>query len=199
MAPTIEMLTYRVKEGDFLGALAIQFNVSVADIIAVNSLTNPDSLIVGQIIYIPTAPLPSVTSTSIPPTIVASATPRPSATGTHEPVSTPTPTVVGQEAQVVIDKVIGAGVLENERVVLLRTGDGELPMAGWRLTDNQGNTYIFPQLTLYKDGAININSRTGQNSVVDLFWCLPAAIWSQGKVVSIYDAQNNLRATYTVP
>jgi LysM repeat protein len=199
MAPTIEMLTYRVKEGDFLGALAIQFNVSVADIIAVNSLTNPDSLIVGQIIYIPTAPLPSVTSTSIPPTIVASATPRPSATGTHEPVSTPTPTAVGQEAQVVIDKVIGAGVLENERVVLIRTGDGELPMAGWRLTDNQGNSYIFPQLTLYKDGAININSRTGQNSVVDLFWCLPAAIWSPGKVVSIYDAQNNLRATYTVP
>jgi LysM repeat protein len=199
VAPTIEMLTYRVKEGDFLGALAIQFNVSVADIIAVNSLTNPDSLIVGQIIYIPTAPLPSVTSTSIPPTIVSSATPRPSATPTHGPVSTPTSAAVGQEAQVVIDKVIGAGVLENERVVLLRTGDGELSMAGWRLTDNQGNDYIFPQLTLYKDGAININSRTGQNSVVDLFWCLPSSIWSRGKVVSIYDAQNKLRATYTVP
>jgi len=199
VAPTIEMLTYRVKEGDFLGALAAQFNVSVADIIAVNSLTDPDSLIVGQIIYIPTAPLPSVTSTSIPPTFVASATPRPSDTATHGPIPTSTPTIIGQEAQVVIDKVIGAGVLENERVVLRRTGDGELSLAGWRLTDGQGSDYIFPQLTLYKDGAININSRTGQNSVVDLFWCLPSSAWSPGKVVSIFDAQNNLRATYTVP
>jgi len=197
--PTIEMLTYRVKEGDFLGALAAQFNISVADIVAVNSLTDPNSLIVGQIIYIPTAPLPSATSTSIPPTIVASATPRPSATTTHGPITTSTPTIVGQEAQVVIDKVIGAGALENERIVLLRTGNGELSLAGWRLTDGQGNDYIFPQLTLYKDGAININSRTGQNSVVDLFWCLPSSVWSSGKLVSIYDAQNNLRATYTVP
>jgi LysM repeat protein len=199
VAPTIEMLTYRVKEGDILGALAVQFNASVADIIAVNNLTDPDSLIVGQIIYIPTAPLPRVTSTSIPPTFVASATPRASATPTHGPASTATPTSVGQEAQVVIDQVIGVGVLENERVVILRTGDGELSMAGWRLTDGQGNNYILPQLTLYKDSAININTRTGQNSVVDLFWCLPSAVWSPGKVVSIYDAQNNLRATYTVP
>ena len=66
--PTLQMLTYRVKEGDSLGAIAIQFNVSVADILAVNGLTNPDSLIIGQLIYIPTAPLPTITSTSIPST-----------------------------------------------------------------------------------------------------------------------------------
>jgi LysM repeat protein len=194
---TLQMLTYRVKEGDILGALAIQFNVSVADIMAVNNLTDPDSLYMGQILYIPTAPLPSVTSTAIPPTIIASATPRPSATSTEG--STTTPTVIGQEAQVVIDTVIGAGVLENERVLIRRKGDGELSLAGWRLTDNKGNEYIFPQLTLYKDGAINVNTRTGQNTVVDLFWGLTSPIWNSGKIISIYDTQNNLRATYTLP
>jgi hypothetical protein len=199
VTPTLEMLTYRVKEGDILGALAIQFNVSVADIMAVNNLTDPDSLYMGQILYIPTAPLPSVTSTAIPPTIIASATPRPSATSTEGSTTTTTPTVIGQEAQVVIDAVIGAGVLENERVLIRRTGDGELSLAGWRLTDNKGNEYIFPQLTLYKDGAINVNTRTGQNTVVDLFWGLTSPIWNSGKIISIYDTQNNLRATYTLP
>ncbi len=197
--PTLQMLTYRVKEGDFLGAIAIQFNVSVADILAVNGLTNPDSLIIGQLIYIPTAPLPTITSTSIPPTIIASATPRPSATLTQGPKPTSTATVIGQEPQVVIDSVIGAGVLANERILIRRTGDGELSLAGWRLTDGEGNQYIFPQLTLYKDGAININTRSGQNTVVDLYWGLTSPIWGPGKVISIFDLQNNLRETYKLP
>ncbi|OGN92119.1 MAG: hypothetical protein A2Y88_13925 [Chloroflexi bacterium RBG_13_48_10] len=197
--PTLQMLAYRVKEGDFLGALAVEFNVSVADIMAVNGLTNPDSLYIGQIIYIPTAPLPTVTSTSTTPTIIASATPRPSATVTQGPAPTSTPTAIGQDARIVIDKVIGAGVLENERIVIRRTGDGELSLAGWRLTDNKGFEYIFPQLTLYMDGAINVNTRTGQNTVVDLFWGLTSSIWRSGKIISVYDTQNNLRATYTIP
>lgn len=197
--PTLEMLTYRVKEGDTLGALAIQFNVSVADILTVNVLADPDNLYVGQIIYIPTAPLPKATSTSIPPTVIVSPTPRPSATSTLGRTPTTTPTQTGQEAQVVIDSVIGAGVLENERVVLRRTGSGELSLAGWRLTDGTGNEYIFPQLTLYKDGAINLNTRTGKNTVVDLFWGLSSPIWRSGKTVSLYDPQKSLRATFTIP
>lgn len=199
VTPSLQKFTYRVQEGDFLGNLAIQFNVSVADIMAVNDLTNPDSLYVGQVIFIPTSPLPTATPTLISPTIIASATPRPTATTTQGPIPTSTPTAMRQEPQVLINSVIGIGVLENERVVLHRTGDGELSLAGWRLTDGKGNEYFFPQLTLYKDGAINLNTRTGQNTVVDLFWGFTSPIWKSGKVISIYDSQNNLRATYTIP
>lgn len=195
----IEMLTYRVKEGDTLGALAVEFNASVADILAVNDLPDPDNLFVGQIIYIPTEPLPKATSTSIPPTVVVTPTLRPSATSTHGPAPTATATHTSLEAQVVIDSVIGAGVLENEHIVLQRTGDGELSLAGWRIEDGAGNEYIFPELTLYKDGAINLNTRTGQNTVVDLFWDLSSPIWTSGKTISLYDPQKSLRATYTVP
>jgi LysM repeat protein len=198
-SPTFALLTYRIKEGDTLGALAIQFNVSVIDIMAVNNLTDPDSINVGQIIYIPTAPLPTATSTPTPTTIPASSTPRPPATSTPRITLTATPTPIIQEAQAVIDTVIGAGVLENERVRLRRTGDGELSLAGWRLEDGMGNKYIFPQLTLYKDGAINLNTRTGQNTVVDLFWGLTSPIWKSDKTVLLYDSQNVLRSTYTVP
>jgi LysM repeat protein len=198
-SPTLEMLSYRVKEGDTLGALAVQFDVYVDDIMTVNGLTDPDSLLLGQIIYIPTSPLPRITDTAVPVTYAASLTPRPSKTPTRTPIHTPSVTPTGQPAQVIINTVIGAGVLQNERVVLRRTGDGELFMAGWRLTDGKGNEYTFPQLTLYKDGAINLNTRKGQDTVVDLFWGLSSPIWSQGKVISLYDAQENLRATYTLP
>jgi len=197
--PTMEMLVYEIKQGDTLGALAVQFNISVADIMTVNGLTDPDSVYVGQIIYIPTVPLPKATSTSIPPTMVVSPTPRPSATTAHGPTPTVTQTQIGQEPQVIIDTVIGAGVLANERVVLLRTGDGELSLAGWRLDDGMGKVYTFPQLTLYKGGAINLNTRTGEDTVVDLFWGLTSPIWKSGKTVFLYDALNKLRASYTIP
>jgi hypothetical protein len=197
--PTIEMLTYQVKEGDTLGALAAQFNVSVADLLLVNNLDDPDSLYIGQILYIPTAPLPKATSTSIPPTVVASATHRPSATATQKPALTPTQTPTGQAPQMVIYTVIGAGVLENEHIVLIHSGDGELSLANWRIEDGKGNVYTFPQLTLYKGGSINLNTRSGDDTVMDLFWGLPAAIWDSGKTVYLYDSHNELRAVYSVP
>jgi LysM repeat protein len=197
--PTYELLSYSVKEGDYLGALAAQFNTTVADIMAVNSLANPDSLTVGQIIYIPTAPLPKPTSTSIPPTAIPSPTARASASATPKATATSTPTQIGQEPQVIIEKVVGVGVLATEQVEILRTGDGELSLAGWRLEDGKGNVYTFPMLTLYKGGAINLNTRTGQDTVVDLFWGLTASIWKSGKTVYLYDAENQLRSKYTIP
>ncbi|OGN89995.1 MAG: hypothetical protein A2Y88_06200 [Chloroflexi bacterium RBG_13_48_10] len=197
--PTFEMLTYRVKEGDTLGALGVQFNLSVEDLMIANNLTDPDSLYVGQIIFIPTAPLPKATSTSIPTIAIASPSPRPSATSTHGSTPTAAPTQIEQEPRVIIDTVIGAGTLENERVVLHRTGDGDVSLLDWRLADGAGNEYVFPMLTLYKGGSINLNTRTGQDSVVDLFWGLTSPVWTPGEIVSLYDAQNILHATYTVP
>lgn len=197
--PTVEMLTYQVKEGDTLGALAVEFNINVADLLMVNELDDPDSLYVGQIIYIPTAPLPRITNTAIPTIAVASSTPRPSATPTRGPTPTSTRTPTGQEPHMAIYTVVGAGVLENEHVVLICTGDGELSLEGWRLVDGEGSVYHFPQLTLYKGGTINLYTRSGEDTVVDLFWGLNSSIWNSGKTVSLYSAQNELRAVYTIP
>ncbi|HEX9090183.1 MAG TPA: LysM peptidoglycan-binding domain-containing protein [Anaerolineales bacterium] len=199
VTPTPKMLVYQVKEGDSLGALAIQFNLSVEDLLIANDLSDPDSLYVGQIIYIPTAPLPKATETPTVSTVVASRTPRPSATPTFGPTMTSTATEAGQEPQLVIDTVIGAGDLDIEHVLLKRTGNGDLSLSGWRLEDGTGKEYHFPRLTLYKGGSINLYTRTGQDSVADLFWGLSSPVWRTGKIISLYDAQDQLRATYTVP
>jgi len=194
----LDLLAYKVKEGDTLGALATQFNSSVADIMTVNNLSDPDSLLIGQILYIPTSPLPTITRTPTP-TVAASATMRPSATATRGPTATITKTQAGREPQVSIETVIGMGVLANEHLVLQRTGDGELSLAGWRLEDGAGNTYTFPQITLYRGGSINLNTRNGESTVLDLFWGLTSPVWKVGKTVRLFDAQNNLRTSYTIP
>ena len=44
---------YTVKKGDVLQVIAKQYNVSVRDIIDSNTIANPDSLVVGQVLRIP--------------------------------------------------------------------------------------------------------------------------------------------------
>ena len=47
-------LTYTIASGDTLAAIADRFNVSVDDIVAANSIDNPDVISVGQQLTIPT-------------------------------------------------------------------------------------------------------------------------------------------------
>ena len=103
------------------------------------------------------------------------------------------------QAGLVIESVLGVGSLETEHVELLRSGDGELNLYGWSLGDGTGYVYYFPDLTLYKGAEINLNTRTGQDTVEDLFWGLPASIWRSGKTVSLYDSEKELRSSYNVP
>lgn len=106
------------------------------------------------------------------------------------------------KGSVIIESVIGAGDLETERIFLKHRGEGELSLVGWRIEDEKGNVFIFPQfpqLILYGGGAVNIYSRSGANTVTDLFWGLDKAIWSSGSTITLKDAQGNVRATYTIP
>jgi LysM repeat protein len=195
---TIEVIVYYVKAGDTLGIIAAAYEVSLADILAVNEIDNPDQLFVGQKLFIPAGPLPTqaplVTATqTITPTLTATLP----ATASPQPSATVTPQ--GQPAGMQIITVIGAGDLDNEHVLLKRTGSGELPLAGWQLADQDGNVYTFPRLTLYQDGAVNVYTRLGQNTVVDLYWGFSAPVWQPGETVTLYDDQGDVRASFTIP
>ena len=103
---------------------------------------------------------------------------------------------------VVIDSVIGAGDLDSERVLLKHRGEGELSLVGWRLEDTDGNIFIFPQfpqLVLFKGGAVNVYTKAGSNTVVDLYWGLKQPAWKSGDMVILRDAQGNVHTTFTVP
>jgi len=115
------------------------------------------------------------------------------------PLPTATPEAVLAPANVVIESVIGVGDLASERVLVKHSGEGEVSLAGWKLRDADGHEFIFPELTLFKDGAISIQTRVGNNTVVDLFWGLDQPILQAGEKVELLDAAGNGVSTYQVP
>jgi len=103
------------------------------------------------------------------------------------------------EIPVEIVSVVGAGTLSAEVVVVRYNGEGELGLANWQLKDDSGNTFTFPQLILYTDGAVQVHTSSGSDTVVDLYIGLRDPIWESGEVARLFDPQDNLRAIYRVP
>ena len=103
------------------------------------------------------------------------------------------------EIDVEIVSVIGAEIFDAEMVLVRYSGEGELDLLGWTLKDEDENVYYFPQLTLYPEGAVQVHTMAGQDTVVDLYWGLRQSVWKSGEIVSLIDSQGTERATYKVP
>ena len=185
--------THIVEAGETLSAIALQYDVSIEDILQLNDLADPDSIDVGDVLLIPRPgeALPAASATPRPPT----RTPLPAPTLGQ--VASATPAAGEPELQILT--VIGAGELQDERVVIRQNGEGLVALQGWRLQDSDANVFVFPQVSLFKDGAITVYTRTGTNSVVELYWGLAQAIWQPGEVVSLVDPDGNIVAAFQVP
>ena len=105
------------------------------------------------------------------------------------------------DAQVPVEivSVVGAGTLESEVVVVRFSGEGELGLSNWQLKDDNGNTFTFPQLTLFPNGAVQVHTASGSDTVVDLYMGRRDPIWESGESARLFDPQDNLRAIYRVP
>lgn len=190
-------IEYTVQTGDTLGAIAVKFNITVAEITAANEIANPDALEVGQVLIIrrPFVALP--TQTSLPAEELPEETDPGSATPASLPTNTPPPPT--GEAQVIIDSVIGSGDLATERIYLDRIGPGEISLAGWQLVDENGETFIFPQFTLFERGGVYIYTRSGPATAVTLYWELDHAVWESGETVVLLDNQGEEHASFQIP
>ncbi|MGE5251793.1 MAG: lamin tail domain-containing protein [Bacteroidota bacterium] len=98
-----------------------------------------------------------------------------------------------------IESVVGAGTLNAETTVIHYSGQEQLNLAGWQLKDENSNTFTFPQLTLYQNGSVQVHSASGTDTVIDLYWGMPEAVWGSGENARLYDPQGSLRAVYRVP
>lgn len=186
--PTVHI----VKAGDTLGIISNIYSVPMDDIIAANSLANPNILSVGQELVIPIGGLatavPEAAPTAVPETDVL---PTPIATK---------PVVVGNDVAVKITAVIAPGQLEDEAVQIRNTGADPVALLGWKLADRDGRFYKFGQTTLF-GGSVDIlvHSKAGQNSPTDFFWGLTEPVWESGELVTLLDADDNIVTTFTVP
>lgn len=114
-------------------------------------------------------------------------------------ISSLTTTELKTDIPITISSVVAAGILESEIVVIRFEGEDELNLTSWQLKDDDGNTFTFPQLTLYQNGAVQVHTIAGTDTVIDLYWGIGQPVWNSGENASLYDSQGNLRAVYRVP
>lgn len=139
-------------------------------------------------------PIPTFEPTAAP---VAEAPP----TEPPAPAETPTPAPAG-EALIQIGAVVGATDPKLEYVLLRRQGEGDLNLAGWTLSDEQGNVFTFPSqpaLVLFAGGAVQVYTRAGADTPTEMYWNRTDPVWEPGEMVVLRDAQGVEQARYQVP
>ena len=98
-----------------------------------------------------------------------------------------------------IVSVIGAGTLNAEQVVVRYKGEDQINLANWELRDGDRNIFVFPQLVLHTNGAVQVHTTSGTNTVIDLYWSAGDPIWESSEEAQLFDPSGNLRAVYKVP
>ena len=196
--PIPEPIVHVVKDGDTISGLALKYGVSAEDIAAANRLENLDFLRAGNELLIPVGGVPEVTATPLPfePPSALTATAVAQANTTPLPVI-PTLPMEG-DLDVEITGVIGAQDLSQERVIITNVGDRFADMAGWILSDADGNSYTFAGFRLWPGGNVAVYTRGGQdgNPPASFFWGKLNGVWSPGDVATLVDAGGNVIATH---
>jgi LysM repeat protein len=186
VVPTIALQAYQVSEGETLGEIALAYDITVDELLALNGLNDPDSIGAGATIFVPVEKQNSAGD-------IEAGSIRNDETNQEEAAS---PT---DSQQVEIVAVIGAGDLTSERVQIRGLGEGTLSLTGWRLQDEDDHVYTFPQLTLFGNGAVNVYSTAGVDTVVALYWNSGEAVWESGETVTLFNENGLIQATYIVP
>jgi LysM repeat protein len=214
--PVPEPVLYEVQPGDSLSGIALQYDVSLADLMSANGLNDPDTLQAGQTLLIPIGglvnatptftPIVLPTETSIPfdpPTPEGGDLSKPAADVSLNPTETPTviPTATAppiNEVKISINNVLGYGDVAEEVITLLNEGPG-VNLSGWKITGSSLGDYNMPNLFLWNGGSVRIHTKTGTNTPSDLYWGKEEAYWFSGDTVTLLDASGEVVASYAIP
>lgn len=124
---------------------------------------------------------------------------QPAASSVDQPVAVQ-PTLDPQiDIPVEIVSVVGAGTLNAEWVVVSYKGENQINLARWELRDGDRNVFVFPQLVLHTNGAVQVHTASGTDTVIDLYWGASNPVWESGEEAQLFDPSGNLRAVYQVP
>lgn len=103
------------------------------------------------------------------------------------------------EKSVEIQSVFLPGELNYEKIALKNVSDSPVDLTGWSLTNEGGDKFVFPTLTLYPDGAVEVYSGVGINTAVELYWNAPDAVWKSGTRALLLDSAGAERSQYLIP
>jgi hypothetical protein len=97
-----------------------------------------------------------------------------------------------------VKALIGAGDLEFEHVNLAYLGSATLDMQGWTLWAGSTKVYTFPAFLLFKGGGLDVYSKAGVDTAIELYMDSKTTFWSSGTPLILQDPQGNVRLEYEV-
>ena len=184
-----EPVVHTVQAGETLNMISQQYDVSIDDIMAANGLSDPNIINAGQSLTIPVGGLAEPTAA---PTEAPAAFP--------SPIPTEPAAVVGGAGAITITGILDPGLLETEAVQFVNNGATEQLMQGWKVRDEDNNVYTCGGVSICGEGAgILLHTRAGDDTFSDLHWGLGEPIWRSGERLTLWDANEQVMATYTVP
>ncbi len=98
-----------------------------------------------------------------------------------------------------VKMVIGAGDVQNEHIQILYLGSSQLNLQGWTISAGKKEIYTFPAFILFKGGAMDLYSRAGANSAIELYMNSKNAFWTSGTKLTLRDPQGGIRLEYSIP
>lgn len=148
------------------------------------------------------APAPSsapATATVIPAGANPPAAPTPARpAATQPPVSTPIPfnPTATSPAQaptaapialggVRIANVISPGQRQREVVSVMNEGADAVSLEGWTIQNQRGFKFTLPNITVFREGFLNIYTTSGANTPTDVFMRQADSVWQVGDTVSL--------------
>jgi Lamin Tail Domain/LysM domain len=208
-------ILHSIVDGATPFGIAEQYGANPFLLLEANNLTEDTAALlqIGDTLIVPLEGCPvelPPTETPIPP---PSNTPDPdSATATAEateelafeftPTITPSPTITlaptAENAQIEIVDVEGIGDITAEGIRLRNTGN-TINVTGWKLTDANGNEFLFPEQLLFSNAEVTIYTRNGTNTPVALFWGLDDPVWEEGDVLTLTDSTEQVQANLRLP
>lgn len=212
-----------VEENDTVFGLADIYGVNPYLLLEVNGFTEDDAFLnIGDTLIIPLEDCPI--QQLITPTATASQTPSPTVEVTEDPTEetqptaepsatptatepaetatpTPSPTITlaptATNSEIEIVGVLRVGDVTAEGVRILNNGR-MVNMLGWTLSDIEGNEYVFDELRIFQQAEHIVYTRSGQNGPLTSYWGLEEAVWQEGDIVTLTDADGRVQAIYRV-
>jgi micrococcal nuclease len=87
--------------------------------------------------------------------------------------------------------------LNGEYVLIKNVGSSAVNMEGWKLMDESGNTFTFPNITLSPGDEVRVHSGKGENTKTDLYWGSKKPIWNnKGDTAYLYSSNGVLVDSY---
>ena len=188
--PNLVLQPYEVGAGETLSEIALLFDTSVDQLLEINNLSDPDELTTGMILAVPV-------SNSNPEENVDNV--QEGSPSESELILTSTSPPMPESGKVKIVTIVGVDDLATEHLQIQSVNPEALSLEGWQLETNDGQVYIFPKITLFEYGAVDLYSRAGINSVVALYWGRSTPVFQSGDQAVIYDAEGNVQAVYSIP